>query len=79
MGLTEYVFSGAYGLIGLALIILIIMQQGQDRNALGALSGGSSETFYAKNAGKSAEAKKKRWTKILAIIFVAMNAAYFFI
>lgn len=79
MELADYVFSGVYGLIGLALIVLIMMQQGQDRNALGSLSGGSSETYYAKNAAKSPEAKKKHWTRVLALGFVVLNAVYFFI
>lgn len=79
MNFAEYLFSGVYAIVGLALIILIVMQQGQDRNALGSLSGSTSETFYAKNIAKSAEAQKKRWTKILALGFVAMNAVYFFI
>lgn len=75
----QYGFAAGYGVICCILLALITMQQSQEKNALGALSGGAGDTYYAKHAGQSAEAKKKRWTKVFAVLFVAMNVAAMFV
>ena len=46
----------------LAAIVLILMQP-SNSSGIDAL-GGSSETFFGKNKGKSIEAKMKKWTWI---------------
>ena len=57
-------------LIALALIVAVLMQQGQ-KQGLGAIGGGA-ETFFGKNTSNSAEGKLKRITKILAVVFIVL-------
>ena len=61
----------------LAAIVLILLQQGNSTgiNAL----GGSSETFFGKNKGKSLEAKMKKWTIICLAILLVFSVLFFVI
>lgn len=55
------------------LVVLVLMQEGKSAG-LGAIGGGSSDTYWGKNKGRSREAKLARWTKILAILFIVLAA-----
>ena len=59
----------------LAAIILVLMQPANS-NGIDAL-GGSSETFFGKNKGKSIEAKMKKWTWICLAILVVFSIAFY--
>ncbi len=60
----------------LAAVILVMLQPGNSQG-IDAL-GGSSETFYGKNKGKSTESILKRWT-IVCLVVLAVLAVVFFI
>ena len=62
-------------LSALTAIILILMQP-SNSNGIDAL-GGSSETFFGKNKGKSIEAKMKKWTWICLIVLVIFSIAFY--
>ena len=64
------------GVAALAAIILVMLQPGNSQG-IDAL-GGSSETFYGKNKGKSTEAKLKIATYVCLGI-LALFAVVFFI
>ena len=64
------------GVAALAAIILVMLQPGNSQG-IDAL-GGSSETFYGKNKGKSTEAKLKLAT-IICLVILAVFAIVFFI
>ncbi|MBQ9714052.1 MAG: preprotein translocase subunit SecG [Clostridia bacterium] len=55
----------------IALIILVLMQPANS-SGIDAL-GGSSETFFGKNKGKSTEAKMKRWTWICLAVLAVLS------
>jgi len=57
-------------LISIALIVAVLMQQGQ-RQGLGAIGGGA-ETFFGKQKAKSMEGKLALYTKIGMVIFVVL-------
>ena len=57
-------------LISIALIVAVLMQEGQ-RQGLGAIGGGA-ETFFGKNKAKSMEGRLQRYTKIAAAIFIVL-------
>ena len=61
---------------GLAAIILVMLQPGNSQG-IDAL-GGTSETFYGKNKGRSIESKLKMWT-IICLAVLAVLAIVFFI
>lgn len=59
----------------LAVIVLILLQP-SNSTGINAL-GGSSETFFGKNKGKSVEAQMKKWTIICLIILAVLSIAFF--
>ena len=62
-------------LAALGAIILILLQQ-SNSSGIDAL-GGSSETFFGKNKGKSSEAKLKKWTWICLAVLVVFSIIFF--
>ena len=61
----------------IAAIILVLLQP-SNSSGIDAL-GGSSETFFGKNKGKSIEAKMKKWTWICLAILVVLSIAFYII
>ena len=61
----------------LAAMLLVLMQP-SNSSGIDAL-GGSSETFFGKNKGKSIEAKMKKWTWICLAILVCFAIAFYVI
>ena len=59
----------------LAAIILVLLQPANS-TGIDAL-GGSSETFFGKNKGKSIEAKMKKWTWICLAILVVFSIIFY--
>ncbi len=59
----------------LAAVILILLQP-SNSTGIDAL-GGSSETFFGKNKGKSIEAKMKKWTWICLAVLVVFSIIFF--
>lgn len=61
----------------LVAIILVLMQP-SNSSGIDAL-GGSSETFFGKNKGKSIEAKMKKWTWICLAILAVLSIAFYIV
>ena len=59
----------------LAAIILVLLQP-SNSSGIDAL-GGSSETFFGKNKGRSIEARMKKWTWICLAILVFFAIAFY--
>ena len=70
------VFVIAMFVAALAAIVLVLIQQSNSQG-IDAL-GGSSETFFGKNKGKSTEATLKRWT-IFCLVVLAVLAIVFYV
>ncbi len=67
-------------LMALAAItaIILVLLQPSNSSGIDAL-GGSSETFFGKNKGKSIEAKMKKWTWICLAVLVALSIAFYIV
>ena len=63
--------------IGAIVAIVIVLFQPGNSTGIDAL-GGSSETFFGKNKGRSMESKMKKWTAI-SLIVLAVFAIVFYI
>ncbi len=59
----------------IAAIVLVLLQPANS-SGIDAL-GGSSETFFGKNKGKSIEEKMKKWTIICLVILAVLSIAFF--
>jgi len=58
-----------------AAIILVMLQPGNSQG-IDAL-GGSSETFFGKNKGKSTESILKKWTVVCLVILTVLSIIFF--
>ena len=67
------VLTVLFAIDSVALIIVVLMQQGKDRG-LGAIAGMSttSDTYWSKNKGRSKEGNLIRLTRIMAVVFVGL-------
>lgn len=59
----------------LVAVILVLLQP-SNSSGIDAL-GGSSETFFGKNKGKSIEAKMKKWTWICLAILLLFSVTFY--
>ncbi len=61
----------AYILICVAIVIVVLMQEGKN-SGLGALSG-ASDSYWSKNKGRSSEGIKVKLTAVLAALFIVLS------
>lgn len=75
MDILKGIATVIYVINCLVLIVICLMQSKEDEGASGAIVGGASSSFYEKNKGRTKEGMLKKWTIILAIIFVILTIA----
>ena len=73
MGIIQYIFGGLLALFAVLIIIVVILQEGNQKG-VGVVSGGA-DTFFSKNKARSLDAKLAKATKWVAIAFVAIVLA----
>lgn len=80
MQALEIVFGVLLLLFALAIIVVVLLQEGNQKN-MGVVTGGA-DTFLSKNKARSVDAFLARWTKVIAIGFflfvIVMNAILYF-
>ncbi len=72
MDVVKLVIQIVYILVCIALVVIILRQEGKFGGLSGALTG-SSETYWSKNKGRSAEGKLELITKYLAAAFIVIS------
>lgn len=70
MGALRIVLTIVFILICLALVVLVLMQEGKSAG-LGSISG-AAETYWGKNKGRSMEGRMVKITKWLAVLFMVI-------
>ena len=63
MGCVHIVFC-------LALIVLILLQTSKTQGLSGSIGGGSADTFFGKNRGRTIDAKLRKLTTGCAVLYV---------
>ena len=71
MNVIRIILSIILGIDCLALITLVLMQQGKAAGLSGAIAGGA-ETFFGKKKASSMEGKMLLYTKITAAVFMVL-------
>jgi len=61
-----------YAIVAVVLTILTLAQTKEDSGVSGTIVGGSSDSFYDKNKGRTKEGKMKRLTIILGVAFIIL-------
>ena len=69
MAVIQVILSIIYVLLGIAISIVILMQEGKS-NGLGGAIGGMAESYWSKNKGRSMEGALERYTKIGGALFM---------
>lgn len=77
----EIIFAIALLIFSIAIILVVLLQEGNQKN-LGAITGGA-DSFLSKNKARSVDAFLSRWTKVIAIGFFVLvlvaNAVMYFV
>lgn len=71
MEALRIVITVIYIIVSLALVVLVLMQEGKSAG-LGAISG-AAETYWGKNKGRSMEGTLVKITRILAVLFIVFT------
>ncbi|MBP5160292.1 MAG: preprotein translocase subunit SecG [Lachnospiraceae bacterium] len=72
MEALKVILTIVYVLICVGLIVVVLMQEGKEGLSSG-IMGGSSDTYWSKNRGRSREGKLSKSTIILAALFVVLS------
>ncbi len=72
MGILRIILTVVFILDCIALVVLVLMQEGKSAG-LGAISG-AAESYWGKNKGRSMEANLVKITKVLAVLFIVLAA-----
>ena len=64
-------------IVSVALVVLVVLQEGKGRGLSGAISGGSSDTFLGKSKAATKQKKLAKLTIVAASIFAALVLAMY--
>ena len=77
MVILQYVLGSALIAMALALVLLVLFQSDKETRMSGTISGGSSDTYYGQNKGRSRDKILSRVTIVVGLVFAAtLMAAY---
>ncbi len=77
MGIFEWIMGGALVVMAIFLLVVVLMQTGKDKRLSGTIGGGSSDTYYGQNKGKSRDRVLSILTTVVAIIFVVLVVVFY--
>ena len=66
-------------IVSVALVVLVVLQEGKGRGLSGAISGGSSDTFLGKSKAADKQKKRAKLTIVAASIFAALVLAMYIV
>ena len=64
-------------IVSVALVVLVVLQEGKGRGLSGAISGGSSDTFLGKSKAATKQKKLAKLTIVAASVFAALVLAMY--
>ena len=80
MGALGIVLGVVLGIVSIAIIVVIILQEG-NQQGIGVVTG-AADSYFSKNKARSIDAFLSRWTKVFAAVFVlfviALNVLSYF-
>ncbi len=65
-------------ILALILVVVVLFQNGNQAGLSGSIAGGA-ETFFGKNKGRTLDAKLKKWTSVVAILFLISSIVLSFL
>lgn len=73
MGALKVICTIIYILVCVAIVIIVLMQDSKSEGLSAAITGGSTNTYWSKNKGRSKEGILSKVTIILAVAFVVLS------
>ena len=71
MAVLKVILTVVFLIISLALIVIVLLQEGKSAGLTGSISG-AAETVWGKNKGRSIEGKLEKVTKYGALLFLVL-------
>ncbi len=68
-----YIIGGVLIALAVVLTIMILMQTGKDKSLSGAITGGSTDTFFGKSGGSKKEKALFRGTLVCSVLFAVLT------
>ena len=72
MAVVKVLLSIIYVVLGIAISVVILMQEGKS-NGLGSAIGGMADSYWSKNKGRSMEGALEHFTRYGAIVFMILT------
>ena len=72
MSVPAIILSVFQIIVSLVLIVVVLMQSSDQQGLSGTIAGGA-ETFFGKNKGRTIDAVLKKWTAVIAAIFIILS------
>ncbi|MBR1763981.1 MAG: preprotein translocase subunit SecG [Ruminococcus sp.] len=73
---TPEIVAGVLLIIAGIIIIMVVMaQESKEQGLTSAIGGGSNESFYEKNTGRTRDAKLSKFTRNAAIVLFLVTLA----
>ncbi len=69
------IIGGVLIALAVALTIMVLLQTGKDKSLSGAITGGSTDTFFGKSGGSKRDKILFRLTLVGSIIFAILTIA----
>ena len=73
MAVVKVLLSIIYVVLGIAISVVILMQEGKS-NGLGSAIGGMADSYWSKNKGRSMEGMLVKVTRVLLALFLIISA-----
>ena len=70
MSVIQVILSIIYVILGVAISIVILMQEGKSNGLGSAIGGISTDSYWSKNRGRSMEGALEHFTRCGAIVFM---------
>lgn len=72
MEILKIILTVIFVIVCVALIVIVLMQEGKGSGLSGSIAGGSADTYVNRNKGRTPEGKKIFYTKILIAVFMVV-------
>ena len=74
MTVVDYILGSVILLFAIIIIAVILLQEGRSKGISGTIAGGA-DTFLSRGKAKAVDAILAKWTKVIAIGFMALIIA----
>ena len=73
MSVIQIILSIIYVILGVAISVVILMQEGKSNGLGSAIGGISTDSYWIKNRGRSMEGALEHFTRYGAIVFMVIT------